>query len=90
MEEVLEVYQRPYDESAPVVCLDETSKEIHGEVRDRLPPQAPSGEKPAKPARQDYEYERRGTASVFMLYEPLTGKCHAEVRERRTGLSTPK
>ncbi len=78
MEDVLDVYERPHDEARPVVCLDETCKEIRGDARE------PIAAKPAAPARQDYEYVRDGSASVFMLYEPLAGRCHAEVSARRT------
>src|SRR5271165_6267373 len=72
MEDVLEVYQRP------VVCLDECSKQLIGEVREPLPP------KPGSVAKQDSEYERRGTANVFMAVEPLAGQRTTQVTERRT------
>lgn len=86
MEDVLDVYQREYDGSRPVVCLDETSKELRGEVNPPTPPSPRRGEKPAKPRREDYEYVRRGTAAIFMIYEPITGRCHAEVSGQRTAL----
>jgi hypothetical protein len=80
MEDVLEVYHRPYDADRPVVCLDECSKQLIGEVREPLPP------KPGQVARYDSEYERRGTANVFMAVEPLAGKRTVRVTDRRTRL----
>jgi len=78
MEDVLEVYHRPYDAVHPVVCLDECSKQLIGEVREPLPP------KPGHVAKEDSEYERRGTANVFMAVEPLAGQRTTQVTERRT------
>ena len=78
MEDVLEVYTRPYDERRPLVCLDETSKQLVAETRTPLPM------KPSQPARYDYEYKRNGTASLFMLFAPLEGWRHVEVKEQRT------
>lgn len=78
MEDVLDVYQRPYDMEYPQVCLDEASKQLIGETR--LPVAAAAGQ----PAREDYEYVRNGTASLFMMFEPLSGKRHVEVTGRRT------
>ena len=78
MEDVLEVYERPYDEQRPVVCLDEAAKQILGEVREPLPMQ------PGQEERFDNEYERRGTCALFMLSEPLAGWREVVVRERRT------
>ena len=78
MEDVLEVYKRPYDSARPLVCLDEASKQL---VADITPPQPPQ---PGQPARQDYEYERRGTANMFMVVEPLAGWRHVKVTARRT------
>jgi hypothetical protein len=80
MEDVLEVYTNPYDPSRPVVCLDECGKQLVAEARVPLP----AG--PGQPARHDYEYERRGTANLFMLFEPLAGKRHVEVTDRRTAV----
>ena len=80
MEDVLEVYPRPCDPAQPLVCLDEASKQLLGEVRELLPPQ------PGVACRQDCEYERHGTANLFMLYAPLEGWRHVEVTERRTAL----
>jgi hypothetical protein len=62
MEDVLDVYQRPHDPAQPLVCLDEASKQLLGEVRAPLPLQ------PGAPCRQDCEYERHGTANMSMLY----------------------
>src|SRR5436309_13495562 len=80
MENTLEVYQRPYDPRRPQVCLDEASKQLVGDVRVPLPAQ------PGQPAREDYEYQRNGTASIFMLSEPLAGQRKTYVTERRTTL----
>lgn len=78
MEDVLEVYQRPLDPLRPQVCLDETSKQLTKELS---PPLACA---PGQPARSDYEYERNGTANLFMMFEPLRGWRHVEVTGRRT------
>jgi hypothetical protein len=80
MEDVLEVYHRPHDPDRPVVCLDETTKQLVKETR--LPVPA----KPGQPARYDYEYERNGTANLFMLFAPLEGWRHVEVTDRRAAL----
>jgi hypothetical protein len=80
MEDVLEVYQRPRDPDRPVVCLDETTKQLIKETRAPIPP------KPGQPARHDYEYERNGTANLFMLFAPLEGWRHVEVTDRHTAL----
>ncbi len=78
MEDVLEAYTRPYDERFPQVCLDEKSKQLVGEARE------PLAARPGRPARHDYEYERNGTANLFIVSEPLRGWRHVEVTERRT------
>jgi hypothetical protein len=78
MEDVLEVYTRPYDAQRPVVCLDEASKQLVADVTPPLPMQ------PGHPARQDYEYERCGTANLFMVFEPLAGQRHVTVTDQRT------
>jgi hypothetical protein len=80
MEDVLEVYHRPQDPERPVVCLDETSKQLIAETR------VPIAAKPGRPARYDYEYERNGTANLFMLFAPLEGWRHVEVTDRHTAL----
>jgi hypothetical protein len=78
MEDVLEVYHRPYDEKRPLVALDEASKQLVGEVVQPLPPE------PGQPERFDYEYVRNGTANLFMISEPLLGWRAVHVTERRT------
>jgi hypothetical protein len=80
MEDVLDVYQRPHDPAQPLVCLDEASKQLLGQVREPLPLQ------PGAACRQDCEYERHGTANMFMLYAPLEGWRHVDVTERRTAV----
>jgi len=80
MEDTLEVYHRPHDPEYPVVCLDETSKQLIAETR------MPIAAKPGRPARHDYEYERNGTANLFMLFAPLEGWRHVEVTDRHTAL----
>lgn len=77
MEDVLEVYHRRKDPKRPVVCLDETSKQLIGEVRAPLPPE------PGVPMRYDCEYVRNGTANLFMAFEPLAGWRHVEVTDGR-------
>ena len=78
MEDVLDVYKRPYDPKRPMVCLDETSKQLVGETR------TPVLASPGQEARYDYEYKRNGVANLFMMYEPLGGKRRVKVTERRT------
>jgi len=78
MEDVLDVYKRPYDPKRPNVCLDETSKQLIGETRTPVPAC------PSQPARYDYEYKRNGVANLFMIFEPLVGKRHVKVTQRRT------
>ena len=80
MEDVIEVYHRPRDAAKPLVCLDEMSKQLVAETRTPLPAQ------PGQPARHDYEYERNGTANLFMLFAPLEGFRHVEVTDRRTAI----
>ena len=80
MENVLEVYTRPHDPARPLVCLDETSKQLVAETREPIPMQ------PGQPARYDYEYERNGTANAFMLFAPLEGWRHVKITERRTSI----
>ena len=84
MEDVLSVYERPYDPKRPVVCLDETTKQLVAETRTPLPPMPARDGKPGCPARDDYEYERRGVSSLFLVCEPLRGWRHVTVTERRT------
>ena len=78
MEDVLEVYRRPYDPQRPVVCLDETSKQLIGEVRRPVPAA------PGQVAHYDCEYVRHGVANLFMIFEPLAGQRDVEVTDRRT------
>ena len=78
MEDVLEVYHLPYDPKYPVVCMDESNKQLIGEVRKPIPC------KPGQPARIDDEYVRNGVVQIFMEVEPLAGKRHVAVTERRT------
>ena len=80
MEDVLEVYQRPRDPERPVVCLDETSKQMIVETR------APIPAKPGRKARHDYEYERNGVANLFMMFAPLEGWRHVKVTDRHTAI----
>jgi len=80
MEDVLEVYERPYDEQRPVICLDEAAKQILGEAREPLPLES------GQVVRYDNEYERRGTCALFMLFEPLASWREVLVRGRRTQL----
>jgi hypothetical protein len=84
MEDVLDVYERPYDPAHPVVCLDETSKQLVAETRQPLPPLPARDGTPGRPACVDYEYERRGVASLFLVCEPLRGWRHVTVSARRT------
>src|ERR1017187_1443722 len=79
-EDVLEVYHRPHDPDRPVVCLDETSKQLIAETRVPIPA------KPGHPKRYDYEYERNGTANLFMMFAPLEGWRHVEVTDRHTAV----
>jgi hypothetical protein len=80
MEEILDVYHRPRDTACPLVCLDEASKQLIAETRVPIPA------KPGRPARVDYEYERNGTANIFMLFAPLEGWRHIEVTDRHTAV----
>ncbi len=80
MEDVLEVYSRPRFAARPLVCLDETSKQLTRETRVPLPMEQ------GKPARFDYEYERNGTANLFMCFAPLEGWRHVKVTDRRTAI----
>lgn len=77
MEDVLEVYKRPYDPRFPVVCMDETSKQLVGEKRKPLPMQ------PGQVLRYDNEYERKGVCNLFVFFEPLRGWRHLGVTDQR-------
>ena len=78
MEDVLEVYHRPFDERRPLVCIDEVPVQLVGETRLPLPAA------PGRPPRYDYEYVRNGTANLFLAFEPLLGWRAVQVTERRT------
>lgn len=80
MEDVLDVYHRPYDPACPVVCMDESSKQQIKEVRQPLPAA------PGTPERYDTEYERNGVSNRFLFFEPLRGWRHIEVTDRRTAV----
>ena len=80
MEDVLDVYHRPFDEKRPLVCLDEASKQLVGEVVEPIPAA------PGQPERFDYEYTRNGTANRFRVSEPLVGWRAVHVTERRTAV----
>ena len=80
MEDVLDVYQRPRDRAHPLVCLDETSKQLIAETRAAIPA------KPGRKARHDYEYERNGVANLFMLFAPLEGWRHVKVTDRHAAV----
>lgn len=80
MEDVIEVYHRPHDPDRPVVCVDETSKQLIIETRTPIPA------KPGQPRRVDYEYQRNGTANLFMMFAPLEGWRCVKVTDRRTAV----
>jgi hypothetical protein len=78
MEDVLSVYRRPYDPKRPVVCMDESSKQLVQEIRQSLPA------KPGSEEKYDCEYKRNGTSNIFVFTEPLRGKRYFDVTDRRT------
>jgi len=78
MEDVLDVYQRPYDPRHPIVCMDELSKQLVGEIAQPLPLE------PGQPPRYDYEYSRQGVSNLFMFFEPLVGQRFVKVTDHRT------
>lgn len=78
MEDILDVYKRPYNEDYPLVCMDESSKQQVKDKRKSIPM------KPGSPAKYDTEYERNGTSNIFMAFEPLAGKRITKVTDRRT------
>lgn len=80
MEDVLEVYHRRHDPARPLVCLDETSKQLVAETR------APLSVRTGQPARFDYEYKRNGVANLFMMFAPLEGWRHVKVTAQRTAI----
>src|SRR3954447_13983519 len=86
MEDVLDVYHRPYDPRRPQVCLDESSKQLVGEIRSPLPPRPGESAPPlppgrGDPARYDSEYVRNGTPNLFVALEPLAGWRHVGVTD---------
>jgi hypothetical protein len=78
MEDVLDIYKTPYNEKRPVVCMDESSKQLTKETQSPIPP------KPGATTRYDTEYERNGTSNIFIACEPLTGKRQVKITDRRT------
>lgn len=78
MEDVLEVYRRPYDPLHPVVCLDETNRQLIAETRRSIPA------RPGRVKRTDYEYRRKGVVNAFMAFEPLKARRHVRITDRRT------
>lgn len=84
MENVLETYRQPYSADEPVICMDEVSVQLIGETRQEIPMA------PGEPVRCDYEYERKGTANIFMVCEPLKGFRQVTVTERRTRMDWAK
>lgn len=78
MEDVLDVYEQPYDPKRPVICFDERPCQLLGDTIVPIPM------KPGSPRKEDYEYERNGTCCVFMAFEPLAGRRIVSVKERRT------
>ena len=80
MEDVLDLYEEPYNPKHPVVCFDERPFQLIGEIRNPLPA------KPGRLRRYDYEYQRNGTCNIFSFFQPLMGWRHVEVTDRRTKL----
>lgn len=80
MEDVIEVYQRPHDPACPVVCVDETSKQLIAETRTPIPA------KPGRAKRIDYEYHRNGTANLFMMFAPLEGWRQVKVTDHHAAV----
>ena len=80
MEDILDVYKRSYDDTHPLICMDESSKQHIKDTRQPIPAT------PGTVARYDTEYERNGVSNVFMFFEPLQGKRHVEVTDQRTAL----
>jgi hypothetical protein len=78
MEDTLEVYHRPYNENFPMVCFDETNRQLIAETRKAIPA------KPGQNKRVDYEYRRNGVVNLFMMFEPLKARRHVKVMDRRT------
>ena len=77
MEDILAVYRRPYDPDQPMVCMDETTKQLTKETRN------PVAAEPGCPARYDYEYDRNGVCNLFVFYEPFGGKRYVSITDHR-------
>lgn len=84
MEDLLDLYNEPYDPKRPVVCFDETPYQLIEEVRQPLPPE------PDQPERYDYEYKRNGSVNLFAYFQPLAGWRHIEVTKQRTKVDFAK
>lgn len=84
MERVLDVYKKPYNKDFPIVCMDESPKQLIKETR------LPTSASPGRNAKEDFEYERCGVANIFLASEPLTGKRYVEVTERKTKVDWAK
>jgi len=80
MEDILDIYERPYNQELPVVCMDEKPYQLLGSTREELPM------RPGDTQKEDYEYTRNGTVSIFVFTEPLAGCRHVSVREHRTAI----
>lgn len=80
MEDILELYCSPYNPKVPLICMDEQPRQLIKETRKTI------AAKPGEPAREDYEYERNGTANIFLFTEPLAGKRYVDATERRTSI----
>ena len=80
MEDILELYCSAYNPKVPLICMDEQPRQLIKETRKTIPA------KPGEPAREDYEYERNGTANIFLFTEPLAGKRYVDATERRTSV----
>lgn len=78
MEDVLAIYRRPYDKDFPLICMDETTKQLTKEIQKEL------RTKSGIPARYDYEYERNGVSNIFMFFEPFRGKRYVRITQQRT------
>jgi transposase len=78
MEDILSVYKRDFNPAEPLICMDETSRQLVKETRRAIPAKA------GRPARYDYEYDRNGVCNLFMFFEPLGGKRHVSLTDRRT------
>lgn len=78
MEDILSVYKRAFNPKEPLICMDETSKQLTAQIRIPIPAA------PGRPERYDYEYERNGVCNLFMFFEPLAGKRQVSVTDRRT------